>query len=93
MIMIFHSKSFSSVSISSLSSVCPPPEFHLAQLYTKVLLEHQVLDFLPKIVFVCFLQYKGNLSCVNYATEGKFLFGASCEISVRRYLGFIKTKQ
>ena len=30
---------------------------------------------------------------LNYATEGKMLYGASCEIFVKRHLGNIKTKQ
>ena len=47
------------MSISCLSSVCPPPEIHLAQLYTKVLLELQVLDFLPQLLLSVFFRTKG----------------------------------
>ena len=41
----------------------------------------------------CLFFFSTKVFVLNYATEGKMLYGASCEIFVKRHLGNIKTKQ
>ena len=41
----------------------------------------------------CLFFFSTKVFVLNYATEGKVLFGASCEIFVKRHLGNVKKKQ
>ena len=41
----------------------------------------------------CLFFFSTKVFVLNYATEGKMLYGASCEIFVKRHFGNIKTKQ